>query len=122
MPVLRRPLAYVLALTLGDYVLWNWSLNGNHYVLALVSGLTLPPLALVLVWLLALSAARLIARSTSPTSRRRDPARSDRRSGAAPTRSEAPVTRPESGPEAEPREDVPATARSARSSSGKLAA
>ena len=38
---------------LGDYLLWNWSLNGNHDVLALVSGLTLPPLALACLWLLA---------------------------------------------------------------------
>ena len=41
----RRPLVFVSGLTVGDYLLWNWSLNGNHDVLALVSGLTLPPLA-----------------------------------------------------------------------------
>jgi len=40
-----RPLALVLGLTAGDYLLWNWSLSGNHDVPALVSGLTLPPLA-----------------------------------------------------------------------------
>ena len=118
--MLRRPLGYVIALTLGDYVLWNWSLNGNHDVLALVSGLTLPPLALMLVWLLALSAARLIGRSTSASSRAgvaRDTSRPD--AAAPPEPAAAP---PEAAPEAEPREDVPATARSAGSSSGKLAA
>ncbi len=60
----RRPLLLVIALTVGDYFLWNWSLNGNHDVLALASGLTLPPLALVSVWLLAVSVARAIGRLT----------------------------------------------------------
>jgi len=58
----------LIGLTLADYLLWNWSLNGslsgNRDVLALVSGLTLPPLAIACLWLLALNAARLIARST----------------------------------------------------------
>ena len=58
-----RPLVFVFGLTVGDYLLWNWSLNGNHDVFALVSGLTLPPLAVACLWLLALSVARLIARS-----------------------------------------------------------
>jgi hypothetical protein len=46
----------------GDYLLWNWSLQGSHDLLALVAGLTLPPLAIALIWLLALNAARLLAR------------------------------------------------------------
>ncbi|MHB8235021.1 MAG: hypothetical protein ACYDHT_10250, partial [Solirubrobacteraceae bacterium] len=58
----HRPLATVTGLTIGDYLLWNWSLNTNHDVLALVSGLTLPPLTIAFVWLLVLTAARLIAR------------------------------------------------------------
>jgi hypothetical protein len=68
--VSHRPLALVSGLTLGDYLLWNWSLNGNHDVLALVAGLTLPPLAIAFVWLLALTAGRLIARSTQRSSER----------------------------------------------------
>ncbi|MHB8243609.1 MAG: hypothetical protein ACYDHN_16695 [Solirubrobacteraceae bacterium] len=56
----HRPLVFVSGLTLGDYLLWNWSLNANHDVLALVSGLTLPPLAVIALWMLALSIARLI--------------------------------------------------------------
>ena len=44
----HRPLVFVSGLTVGDYLLWNWSLNSNHDVIALVSGLTLPPLALAL--------------------------------------------------------------------------
>ncbi len=59
----HRPLVFVSGLTVGDYLLWNWSLNGNHDVLALVSGLTLPPLAAASLWLLTLTVARLIARS-----------------------------------------------------------
>ncbi len=58
----RRPLVFVLGLTVADYLVWNWSLNGNHDVLALVSGLTLPPLALASIWLLAISATRLLGR------------------------------------------------------------
>lgn len=57
----RRPLVFVAALTVGDYLLWNWSLNSNRDVVALVAGLTLPPLALACLWLLALTLARLIA-------------------------------------------------------------
>jgi len=63
--VSHRPLVFVSGLTIGDYLLWNWSLNGNHDVLALVSGLSLPPLAVACLWLLAMSIARLIARAAS---------------------------------------------------------
>jgi cytoskeletal protein RodZ len=48
-------------LTVGDYLLWNWSLQGGHDVTALVSGLTLPPLVIALIWLGALNLARLLA-------------------------------------------------------------
>jgi hypothetical protein len=51
----------VSGLTVGDYLLWSWSLGGNHEVPALVSGLTLPPLAVACLWLLVLGFARLIA-------------------------------------------------------------
>jgi hypothetical protein len=61
--VSHRPLVFVTGLTVGDYLLWNWSLNGNHTVLALISGLTLPPLAVACLWLLTMSVARLIART-----------------------------------------------------------
>lgn len=57
----HRPLVFVFGLTVGDYLLWSWSSSGNHAVLALVSGLTLPPLAAVCAWQLALGLARLIA-------------------------------------------------------------
>jgi len=61
---------FVSGLTVADYLLWNWSLNSNHDVLALVSGLTLPPLAVASLWLLSLTVARLIARSAKrPTGR-----------------------------------------------------
>jgi hypothetical protein len=71
--VSHRPLVFLSGLTIGDLLLWNWSLNTNHDVLALVSGLTLPPLAVASLWLLALSLARLIgyiARLPSARSRR----------------------------------------------------
>jgi hypothetical protein len=65
-------LALVSVLVGGDYLLWNWSLQGNHDVLGLIAGLTLPPLAIALIWLLGLSAARLLARTArTPQPRRR---------------------------------------------------
>jgi hypothetical protein len=67
-----RPLVFLTGLTLGDFLLWNWSLNGNHDVLALASGLTLPPLAVAFLWLLALNLARLLALiARRPAARRR---------------------------------------------------
>ena len=65
-----RPLAIVSGLTLGDYLLWDWSLNHNHDVLAVVAGLTLPPLALAWLWLLAVTLVRLTARTTRRSSQR----------------------------------------------------
>ena len=67
--VSHRPLAIVTGLTIGDYLLWNWSLNANHGVLALVSGLTLPPLTIAFLWLVAVTAARLIASSSRARAR-----------------------------------------------------
>lgn len=63
----------MLGLTVGDYLLWNWSLSANHDVVALISGLTLPPLALLSIWLLAITAAELLGVLT----RRRRAARAD---------------------------------------------
>ena len=67
----HRPLATVTGLTIGDYLLWNWSLNANHDVLALISGLTLPPLTIACLWLVALTTARLIARGSRTGARGR---------------------------------------------------
>ena len=96
LPVSLRPLVLCSGLTLGDYLLWNWSLNSNHDVLALVSGLSLPPLAVACVWLIALSVARLIAHSTRLSSGRRaagadasQAARADRASAAVAEEAEA---------------------------------
>jgi hypothetical protein len=68
--VTYRPLAIVSGLTLGDYLLWDWSLNHNHDVLAVVAGLTLPPLALAWLWLLAVTLVRLTAHTTRRSSQR----------------------------------------------------
>jgi hypothetical protein len=65
--VTRRPLALVLALTIGDYLLWSWSLNHGHDVLALISGLTLPPLIIACLWLLTLGVGRVIGRARRPS-------------------------------------------------------
>ena len=107
----RRPLVFVSGLTLGDYLLWNWSLNSNHDVLALVSGLTLPPLVVACLWLLVLSLARLIARTA------RHPAVRGAR-GRAPARR----ARAHAEAAAETRQEAPASAASTGTSSRKLAA
>jgi hypothetical protein len=56
-----RPVVFVSGLTFADYLLWTWSLNHNHDVLALISGLTLPPLVVACLWLIVLSVARVLA-------------------------------------------------------------
>ncbi len=79
-----RPLVFVSGLTIGDYFLWNWSLNSNHDVLALVSGLTLPPLAVAALWMLVLTLMRLmghVARTSSVRSHHRTRKRAGRRRG-----------------------------------------
>jgi hypothetical protein len=68
--VTYRPLAIVSGLTLGDYLLWDWSLKNNHDVLAVVAGLTLPPIALAWLWLLMVTIVRLTARTTRRSSER----------------------------------------------------
>jgi hypothetical protein len=90
--VFHRPLVLVSGLTLGDYLLWNWSLNSNHDVLALIAGLTLPPLAIACLWLLAVTVARLIARYP------RRSAGHDRRTGAGSARSAEPAAREAAAP------------------------
>ncbi len=102
----HRPLVLVFGLTVGDYLLWNWSLSAGHDVLALVSGLTLPPLAVALLWLLALSGARLLARVT----RRRPPLADERLRRDRASTADVPVSEP------------PTSTTPARSSSRKLAA
>ncbi len=56
-----RSLAVVGVLTLGDYLLWNWSLGANHDAVALVAGMTLIPLLIALTWLVVVAIARLLA-------------------------------------------------------------
>jgi hypothetical protein len=109
--VTRRPSVFVLGLTVGDFLLWNWSLGANHDVIALVSGLSLPPLAIASLWVLALATGRLLALTA-----RRPRARRAAAPGAV-TRARAQtatgrVTAQESGPAGPP----------SSTSSGKLAA
>jgi hypothetical protein len=107
--VSNRPLVLVCGLTVGDYLLWIWSLNGNHEVLALVSGLTLPPLALASLWLLAIGAARLLAASGRRSAVRAAARRRRTRLGRT-SADGAPV------------DEQPSSATSAGASSRKLAA
>jgi hypothetical protein len=105
--VSRRPLVLVLGLTVGDYLLWNWSLDAGHDVLALISGLALTPLAVASLWLLVLNGARLLGRMT-----RREPPVAQERIRLRPT---AAPGNPASGP-------ATTAAAPAGSSSRKLAA
>jgi hypothetical protein len=61
--VLYRRLIFVALLSGCDYLLWNWSLAGNHGPEAIVSGLTLPVLLAALTWLTIRALARLIGSS-----------------------------------------------------------
>jgi hypothetical protein len=98
-------------LTLGDYLLWNWSLNANHDVLALIAGLSLPALALASVWLLALGLLRLIGSSTRRSVR-----------GALPAAAAVAAKRDPLAAEARRDERPPTTTVPSAPSSGKLAA
>jgi hypothetical protein len=82
-----RPLVCVLLLALGDYALWNWSLSANHDIVALISGMTLIPLLIASVWLLALTGAHLLARAA------RRPGEIARASARHPTTKHAPTLR-----------------------------
>ncbi len=55
-----RALAFLLVLTVADYMLWNWSIAGGHDIVSLVAGLTLLPLGTVSIAQLALGAARMM--------------------------------------------------------------
>jgi predicted short-subunit dehydrogenase-like oxidoreductase (DUF2520 family) len=59
----------LLPLTAIDYLLWDWSVAGSHDVLALISGMTLLPLAVLSLWLAGIGALRLIARSLRRSSK-----------------------------------------------------
>lgn len=90
----HRALLTVFALTVADFVLWHWSLGANRDVLALVSGLTLPPLVAALIWMLALNLARLLARGARrpAAALRTQTVRAIRRPGHAQGRTSASAT------------------------------
>ncbi len=111
-----RPLVFVSGLTFGDYLLWNWSLNGNRDLLALVSGLTLPPLLVACLWLLALSIGRLIARTTRRPAARSGTFPGTRRTGGTPDAERRAATG------ADPMEEGPSRASPAGTPPGKIAA
>jgi predicted lipid-binding transport protein (Tim44 family) len=77
-----RPLAIFVVLAGGDYLLWNWSLNGNHDIIALVAGVTLMPLVIAILWLLVVGAARMLADATQRPRAGYGEARRARSSGA----------------------------------------
>jgi hypothetical protein len=114
----------VLALVVGDYLLWSWSLNGNHDVIALVSGLTLPPLAVAFLWLLALSTANLIAANFRRPSARASASRARASAARARRRGRLRRGRPATaaGTAASAAEDQHAATAQARADSRKLAA
>ncbi len=116
----HRPLAILSGLTLGDYLLWNWSLSGNRGVLALVAGLSLPPLALAWLWLLAVTVGRVLARAA----RRARTAADHRRHAAAARSGRAAGERARASAAARAPADQPAAsaASAPAPSRGKLAA
>lgn len=108
-----KPLVLFSGLTVGDYLLWNWSLSGNHDVIALVSGLTLPPLSVACLWLLVMGIARLLAHTTGHSARRSRAARERVANRPSTTRSRA--------QESAALEDAPAAAQ-ASANARRLAA
>ena len=108
----HRPLVLVSGLTVGDYLLWNWSLNSNHDVLALIAGLTLPPLVIACLWLLAVNVARVIARYPRRSAGHVSRSGADRARNAEPAAREA----------AAPPEEAPPTAAPAAPPSRRIAA
>ena len=113
---MHRPLVLVAGLTFGDYLLWNWSLNHNRDVLAVVSGLTLPPLVLASLWLLALTLARLTARSRSTwrTSARFSRRRASAAAGRHQTKGSGHAASPGEQSPASPAASATSSARSSR--------
>ncbi len=102
-----RALLFLLALTVGDYLLWQWSIAGGHDVVSLLAGCTLVPLAAVSTYRLVLAGTGLLswtARRTRARSRATAPAKR-----TSPDVQATPQARRHTGAEAD-------------SSSGKLAA
>jgi hypothetical protein len=64
-----RSLGIFGALSVGDYLIWNWSVAGNHDVVAIISGLSLPVLLVVLI-LLAIRNFLSLLNSSTPARRR----------------------------------------------------
>ena len=71
MGVRLRALVFLLVLTAGDYLLWDWSIAEGHDIVSLVAGLTLLPLAAVSLGGLGLTGVRLfgllLGRSSTST-------------------------------------------------------
>ncbi|HTA14460.1 MAG TPA: hypothetical protein VK781_06340 [Solirubrobacteraceae bacterium] len=61
MGVRLRALVFLVVLTTGDYLLWNWSIADSHDIVSLVAGLALIPLAAVSLAQCALAGGRLMA-------------------------------------------------------------
>ncbi len=134
----RRPLVTVPALTLADLLLWHWSLTAPHAVLAIVAGLTLPPLVVASMWLLAIACVRLLARGVRPLTRvsrtravrasargtaENDAIGSSARTAAVPSPTKFPTTGPTAARPTAPRPaQVPLASADRKRPPGKLAA
>jgi hypothetical protein len=55
-----RALPLLLALTVADYALWDWSIADGHDIVSLVAGLTLLPLAALTLGMLAIASLRVL--------------------------------------------------------------
>jgi hypothetical protein len=93
-----RALLFLLTLTAGDYLLWKWSIAGNHDILSLLAGCMFVPLAAISVYRLVLAGASLLSRMARHSS---TTARAGRASRAAEMTLHDPRRSPH-GPAAEP--------------------
>jgi hypothetical protein len=76
-------LVVVSGLTACDYLLWNWSLGAHQDVLALVAGLTLPPLSAACLLMVVLGLARVISQSANRSTLVRSSTRAQHRRARA---------------------------------------
>lgn len=63
-----RVLLLLLALTAGDYLLWQWSIAGSHDILSLLAGCTLVPLLAISAYRLVLAGAGLLSQAARRSS------------------------------------------------------
>lgn len=90
-PVRIRALLFLLALTVGDYLLWKWSIANGHDVLSLLAGCTLVPLMAISAYRFVLACAGLLSYAARRSSTSARAKRASRKVALAQRASHGPV-------------------------------